>query len=94
MLRLIGIYRRWVSPLFAPTCRFYPSCSAYAAEAIETHGTARGTWLFLKRIVKCHPFHPGGLDLVPMRNDGASSGNDSSTVPHQSSSNRHDTLNQ
>ncbi|MGH2812749.1 MAG: membrane protein insertion efficiency factor YidD [Actinomycetota bacterium] len=58
-------YRRAVSPLTAPSCRFYPSCSAYAEEAILTHGSARGTWLAVRRLLRCHPFHPGGLDPVP-----------------------------
>ncbi|MFS0722785.1 membrane protein insertion efficiency factor YidD [Paenibacillus sp. 1P07SE] len=60
-------YRKVISPLKPPTCRFYPSCSAYALEALETHGAARGSWLTVKRICKCHPFHPGGIDYVPPR---------------------------
>ena len=65
LLAVIGAYRRWVSPLSGPRCRFAPSCSAYAVESIETHGAARGSWLALRRIAKCHPFHPGGYDPVP-----------------------------
>ncbi|WP_082882629.1 membrane protein insertion efficiency factor YidD [Paenibacillus swuensis] len=61
----IQAYRRWISPLKPPTCRFYPTCSAYALEAIEIHGAAKGSWLAARRICKCHPFHPGGLDPVP-----------------------------
>lgn len=61
----IHVYRRVLSPLKPPTCRFYPTCSAYALEAIEVHGPARGFWLALKRVSKCHPFHLGGIDLVP-----------------------------
>ena len=64
---LIQFYRKWISPLKPPTCRFYPSCSQYALEAIETHGVAKGVWLSVKRICKCHPFHPGGVDHVPQR---------------------------
>ncbi|OAB44127.1 membrane protein insertion efficiency factor YidD [Paenibacillus glacialis] len=63
----IIIYRKFISPLKPPTCRFYPTCSAYSLEAIEVHGAAKGTWLAMKRIAKCHPFHPGGVDLVPPR---------------------------
>ncbi|WP_020616816.1 membrane protein insertion efficiency factor YidD [Paenibacillus daejeonensis] len=60
-------YRKVISPLKPPTCRFYPTCSAYALEALETHGAARGSWLTVKRLCKCHPFHPGGIDHVPPR---------------------------
>ncbi len=63
----IIIYRKFISPLKPPTCRFYPTCSAYALEAVEVHGAAKGTWLAMRRIAKCHPFHPGGVDLVPPR---------------------------
>lgn len=58
-------YQRFMSPLLPPACRFYPSCSAYAVEALETHGAARGSWLTVRRLARCHPFHPGGLDPVP-----------------------------
>lgn len=63
----IHFYRKVISPLKPPTCRFYPTCSAYALEAVEVHGPAKGSWLALKRIGKCHPFHPGGYDPVPPR---------------------------
>ncbi|MGQ7846654.1 membrane protein insertion efficiency factor YidD [Granulosicoccus sp. 3-233] len=65
ILRLIAFYRRWVSPLLPPRCRFVPSCSEYAAEAIATHGTLRGGKLAVLRVCRCHPFHPGGFDPVP-----------------------------
>jgi len=61
----IHFYRKVISPHKPPSCRFYPTCSAYALEAIEVHGAAKGSWLALKRIGKCHPFHPGGYDPVP-----------------------------
>jgi putative membrane protein insertion efficiency factor len=67
LLRLIGFYSRAVSPALPPRCRFYPTCSAYAAEAIARHGAGRGSWLALRRLVKCAPWHPGGVDLVPER---------------------------
>jgi len=61
----VHLYRKWISPLKPPTCRFYPTCSAYALEAVEKHGAMRGIGLTAKRIAKCHPFHPGGIDHVP-----------------------------
>ena len=61
----IHVYRRFISPLKPPTCRFYPTCSEYALEALEKHGAMKGTYLSVKRLVKCHPFHPGGIDPVP-----------------------------
>jgi putative membrane protein insertion efficiency factor len=65
LLALIKAYRYALSPLLGPRCRFYPTCSAYAAEAVEKHGAVRGSWLAVKRISKCHPWHPGGVDPVP-----------------------------
>ncbi len=65
LLLLIRGYRRFLSPLFPPCCRFYPTCSSYAMEAISKYGAAKGGWLALKRICKCHPFHDGGYDPVP-----------------------------
>lgn len=61
----IRFYRKAISPLKPPTCRFYPTCSAYALEALETHGALKGSWLSVRRICRCHPFHPGGYDPVP-----------------------------
>ena len=65
LLVLLGGYRRWISPALGPRCRFAPSCSAYAAEALAVHGAATGSWLAVRRIARCHPFHPGGHDPVP-----------------------------
>jgi putative membrane protein insertion efficiency factor len=63
-------YRRFVSPLLPPVCRFYPSCSEYALEALRTHGAVRGLWLAVRRLARCHPFNPGGYDPVPPRPQG------------------------
>lgn len=65
LLAAVGFYSRAISPALPPRCRFYPTCSAYAAEAIAGHGAARGSWLALRRILKCAPWHPGGVDFVP-----------------------------
>ncbi len=66
ILRLIRFYQRAVSPLFPPRCRFIPSCSQYALEAVEKYGAVKGTWLAVKRFSRCHPFHKGGwYDPVP-----------------------------
>jgi uncharacterized protein len=65
LLAVIGGYRRWISPLLGPRCRFHPTCSAYAASALREHGAGRGSWLAVRRVARCHPFHPGGVDPVP-----------------------------
>ncbi|WP_107669582.1 membrane protein insertion efficiency factor YidD [Cyanothece sp. BG0011] len=65
LILLIKGYRTLISPLFPPSCRFRPTCSQYTLEAIEKFGALRGSWLGLKRILRCHPFHPGGYDPVP-----------------------------
>lgn len=66
---LIRGYQILISPILGPRCRFNPTCSHYAIEAIKVHGTAKGCWFALKRILKCHPLHPGGSDPVPPKND-------------------------
>ena len=65
LIVLVRGYQAVISPLLPPACRYYPSCSAYAVEALERHGARRGGWLALKRIGRCHPFRPGGYDPVP-----------------------------
>jgi putative membrane protein insertion efficiency factor len=67
LVAVIGLYRRFLSPLLPRTCRFAPTCSEYARQAIATHGAVRGTGLALRRIARCHPFNPGGVDHVPAR---------------------------
>jgi hypothetical protein len=62
---LIRAYQLAISPLLGPKCRFHPSCSSYALEAVERFGVLRGGWLALRRIGRCHPWHPGGIDPVP-----------------------------
>lgn len=69
LVAAVTFYQRWISPLLPPSCRFTPSCSAYAAEALMVHGALRGTWLALLRLLKCGPWHPGGWDPVPPRDD-------------------------
>ncbi|WP_217994265.1 membrane protein insertion efficiency factor YidD [Bacillus sp. AFS023182] len=66
---IIRFYQKFISPMTPPACRFYPTCSHYGLEAFQKHGTFKGFWLTLKRILKCHPFHPGGFDPVPDKKD-------------------------
>ncbi|MFV0518631.1 MAG: membrane protein insertion efficiency factor YidD [Lachnospirales bacterium] len=65
ILLLIKFYRNFISPGLQPRCRFYPTCSAYSLEAVEKYGAIKGTYLSIRRILKCHPFHKGGIDMVP-----------------------------
>ncbi|MPR00135.1 membrane protein insertion efficiency factor YidD [Modestobacter sp. I12A-02628] len=74
MVSAVRWYQRAVSPVLPPRCRFHPSCSAYAAEALEVHGAGRGSWLALVRLAKCAPWHPGGVDLVPPARTPAGAG--------------------
>lgn len=63
-IALLRFYKRWVSPLLPSACRFHPTCSEYAMQAIETHGVLRGAWKAVRRLGRCHPFHQGGFDPV------------------------------
>jgi putative membrane protein insertion efficiency factor len=73
LLAVVSFYSRAISPALPPRCRFVPTCSAYAAEAIASHGAARGSWLALRRLLKCAPWHPGGFDPVPPRRSSGTS---------------------
>ena len=65
LIVLLRGYKRWLSPLLGPRCRFVPSCSEYAMQAIALHGAGRGSWLAARRVARCHPLNPGGHDPVP-----------------------------
>ncbi len=67
LINLIKIYKLFISPLLPPRCRFYPSCSSYGLEAIQLHGAIKGSYLTIRRLLKCHPFHEGGIDPVPKK---------------------------
>ncbi|MGQ9663101.1 MAG: membrane protein insertion efficiency factor YidD [Kiritimatiellia bacterium] len=69
LILLVRIYQGTLSLFLGPCCRFHPSCSEYTATAIRIHGPWRGIWLGLRRLCKCHPFHPGGVDPVPLRRE-------------------------
>lgn len=65
LILLLRGYKRFLSPLLPPMCRFEPTCSVYAMESVERYGVMRGSWLAMRRLLRCHPFHPGGWDPVP-----------------------------
>ncbi len=65
ILSVVKFYRKFISPALPPSCRFYPTCSQYALTSVERFGAMKGSWLAIKRISKCHPFHVGGIDEVP-----------------------------
>jgi uncharacterized protein len=70
LVAIVRGYQRLISAVLPPRCRFAPSCSSYAIEALQHHGAGRGSWLALRRIARCHPFHRGGYDPVPARIGG------------------------
>lgn len=65
MIALLRVYKRFVSPCLPSACRYHPTCSEYMREAVERYGATRGAWMGVKRLARCHPFHAGGVDLVP-----------------------------
>lgn len=67
LIAMMGFYQKYISSVTPPRCRFYPTCSNYAIEAIERFGAWKGSWLAVRRISKCHPFHKGGCDPVPVK---------------------------
>lgn len=83
LLFVVNIYRRWISPFLPPSCRFTPSCSAYAVDALTTHGALRGSWLALRRLLRCGPWHPGGWDPVPPRRPAEPQRDSGHTVLHR-----------
>ncbi|SDT68875.1 membrane protein insertion efficiency factor YidD [Jiangella sp. DSM 45060] len=86
LVALLKGYRLVISPLYGQTCRYYPSCSAYALSSVERHGALRGSWLALRRLGRCHPWCAGGVDLVPTRENyrwwGRAAGTDGDDEPH------------
>ena len=74
LILLIRFYQKFISPMFPAKCRFYPTCSQYTLEAIKEYGAIKGTYLVIKRILKCHPFHEGGYDPVPKKENKNSEG--------------------
>ena len=63
-IAMLRFYKRWISPMLPSACRFHPTCSEYAMDAIEAHGVWRGSWMAVRRLARCHPFHQGGFDPV------------------------------
>ena len=86
----IRVYQRFISPALAPSCRYYPTCSAYAVESLRVHGAVRGTWLTIRRLSRCHPWHAGGFDPVPARRERMAAPN--SSLPVESSAVAPETL--
>ncbi|MET4003660.1 MULTISPECIES: membrane protein insertion efficiency factor YidD [Arthrobacter] len=79
LIIVLKLYRRVVSPIYGQVCRFFPSCSAYALEAVTVHGAVKGTWFSMRRVIRCHPWSAGGLDPVP--SPAVVDWDDPSTVP-------------
>lgn len=84
LIRLIHVYRRLLSPIIGQQCRFHPTCSHYAEQAIELYGPARGSWMAFKRILRCQPFCAGGLDPVPGNEDASAAEKQTTAEPGSS----------
>ncbi len=82
LVAFLRVYRFAISPLYGDVCRYYPSCSAYALEAVQVHGAIRGSWMSVRRLARCHPWARGGIDPVPPPHDRAS--------PHRHAADEHD----
>jgi putative membrane protein insertion efficiency factor len=76
----IRFYQRFISPALPASCRYYPTCSAYAVESLQVHGALRGSWLSVRRVARCHPWHAGGFDPVPPRRERSSAADSSPAV--------------
>ena len=85
LVALIRVYQSLVSPMTGPSCRYYPSCSSYALLAVQRHGALRGSWLAVRRLARCHPWTPGGVDDVPPARTTTSAAHDGHAHPTRSS---------
>jgi putative membrane protein insertion efficiency factor len=85
LVALIRVYQFAISPMLGPKCRYYPSCSAYAVEALQQYGAIRGSWLAARRLARCHPWSPGGVDHVPPRHQHVSPSDPAPAGPARSS---------
>ena len=83
LIGVLRLYRLLISPLYGQVCRYYPSCSAYALEAVTVHGSIRGSWYSVRRVARCHPWAAGGNDPVPAKHSRSRSGHSSDNQPHQ-----------
>jgi uncharacterized protein len=86
LIGFLRVYRALISPLYGEVCRYYPSCSAYALEAVQVHGSIKGSWLAVRRLARCHPWAPGGVDKVPPKASRPATSRDerdSSPIHHQ-----------
>jgi uncharacterized protein len=85
LILLIRVYQWTLSPLLGPACRFEPSCSRYAVECLRLHGAAKGSYLAIRRVLRCHPFHPGGYDPPPLPKDSSTSHRRAMPLPNTDS---------